>query len=107
MIKATILILGMTLALPAAAQRSVTIPDSERDQMALEQARLDRLRAQQDHDARVQRARENCIANRGVDCDTPRGLDEWLALERSRGEAVLDRIAPAGSASSGASLPPR
>jgi hypothetical protein len=107
MMKATVVILAMAFALPALAQRSITVPDSERDRAALEQAQLDRLRAQQqEHDARVQRARENCITNRGVDCDSSRGLDEWLALERSRGEAVLDRIAPLpGSASIGSSLP--
>lgn len=105
--KLTVLILGAALALPAAAQRSVTIPDNERDQLALEQAQLQRLRAQQDHELRVQRARENCIRNRGVDCDTPQGLEEWLQLERSRGEAVLDRIAvpgpTRGAASTGSS----
>ncbi len=108
MMKLTMLILGAALAVPAAAQRSVAIPESERDRLAVEQAQAQRLRAQQDHELRLQRARDNCIRNRGVDCDTPQGLEEWLALERSRGEAVLDRIAvpaPAGAASTGSSLP--
>ena len=108
MMKLTVLILGAAFALPAAAQRSVTIPEGERDRLALEQAQLQRLRAQQDHELRVQRARENCIRNRGVDCDTPQGLEEWLQLERSRGEAVLDRIAvPAPDAASAGSSAPR
>lgn len=108
MMKLTMLVLGMALALPAAAQRSVVIPESERDRLALEQAQAQRARVQQDHELRTQRARDNCIRSRGVDCDTPQGLEEWLMLERSRGEAVLDRIAvppPAGSASTGSSLP--
>lgn len=107
MMRLTVLFVAAALALPAAAQRSVTIPGSERDRLAVEQAQLERLRAQQDQELRVQRARENCVRNRGVDCDTPQGLEEWLQLERSRGEAVLDRIAvPAapGSASTGSSL---
>jgi hypothetical protein len=108
MMRLTVLFVAAALALPAAAQRSVTIPGSERDRLAVEQAQLERLRAQQDHELRAQRARENCLRNRGVDCDTPQGLEEWLQLERSRGEAVLDRIAvpaPApGSASTGSSL---
>ena len=53
----------------------------------------------------VDRSRERCIANRGTDCDTLEGLQEWLLLDRSRADAVLDRISP-GSASSGASAPP-
>jgi hypothetical protein len=39
---------------------------------------------------RVDRAKERCRLNHGVDCDTPEGLKEWLLLERSRGEAVRD-----------------
>lgn len=37
---------------------------------------------------RADRAKERCRLNRGVDCDTPNGLKEWLLLERSRKEAV-------------------
>ena len=48
----------------------------------------DRAAAKQQQ--RVDHARERCKANRGVDCDTPEGLKEWLLLERSRQEAVRD-----------------
>jgi len=37
---------------------------------------------------RLDRAKERCRLNHGVDCDTPEGLKEWLLLERSREEAV-------------------
>ena len=39
-------------------------------------------------DAQKARAVENCKANRGVDCVTPQGLQEWELLERSRAQAV-------------------
>lgn len=39
---------------------------------------------------RVERAKERCRQNHGVDCDTPEGLKEWLLLERSREEAVRE-----------------
>ena len=39
---------------------------------------------------RVDRAKERCRLNHGVDCDTPEGLKEWLLQERSRQEAVRD-----------------
>ena len=39
---------------------------------------------------KVDRAKARCTLNRGVDCDTPEGLKEWLLLERSRAEAVRD-----------------
>jgi type II secretory pathway pseudopilin PulG len=87
------------LALPASAQ-----PYTQRDRQQLEEAQREQaLRAQQEYQRRIERARENCIRNRGVDCDTPEGLAEWLNLERSRAEAVLDRVIPAPSSSSGAS----
>jgi hypothetical protein len=84
---------------------------TDRDREVLEQAQRDRaLMAQRDWEQRVQRARERCLANHGVDCDTMEGLQEWLLLERSRAEAVLDRVAPlppGGSASTGSSTPPK
>lgn len=84
-------------ALPASAQRadpSAAIQYGDRDRLLLQQAQADyALRSQQELQRRLDRARENCNANRGVDCDTPQGLQEWLALERSRAEAVLDRMA--------------
>jgi hypothetical protein len=39
---------------------------------------------------RVDRARERCKLNHGVDCDTPEGLKEWVLQERSRQEAIRD-----------------
>jgi hypothetical protein len=97
------ILLAALMALPAGAQ-----PSTERDrQQQLEQMQRDQaLRAQLESQRRLQRARENCITNHGVDCDSPEGLQEWLLLERSRAEAVLDRIIlPPGSSSSGASSP--
>jgi hypothetical protein len=38
----------------------------------------------------VERAKTRCKLNRGVDCDSPEGLKEWILAERSREEAVLD-----------------
>lgn len=61
--------------------------------------------AQVQHEQRIEQARERCIANRGTDCDTAAGLREWLLLDRTRAEAVLDRVLPGGSASAGASGP--
>ncbi len=51
-----------------------------------------------DKNQRIDRAKERCRQNRGVDCDTPEGLKEWLLLERSRGEAVREgsRYLPPG-----------
>jgi len=40
--------------------------------------------------ARVERAKERCKLNRGVDCETAQGLKEWLPLDRSRKEAVRE-----------------
>jgi hypothetical protein len=59
---------------------------------------------QAEQQQRLERARERCNANRGTDCDTVEGLQEWILLDRSRADAVLDRISP-GSASTGASTP--
>jgi Ni/Co efflux regulator RcnB len=98
-----ILCAAAVLAGPAAAQSL-----SDRDRQAIEQAQRERgLLQQREAEQRVQRARERCLANHGADCDTLEGLQEWLLLDRSRADAVLDRVAPlpAGSASSGSSLP--
>lgn len=73
---------------------------TERDRMQLEQAhREEDMLAQQEAQRRIERARQNCAANNGVDCDTPEGLREWLLLERTRAEAVLDRLYPLDSSS--------
>ncbi len=95
-----------TLSLPslALAQRAVNV-----DPAAIEQARRERgMQLEQERSARIDRARQKCTANRGVDCDTMEGLQEWLLLDRSRAEAVLDRIDPlnSGSASTGSSAVP-
>lgn len=39
---------------------------------------------------RVQKAKERCKQNRGVDCESPEGLKEWLLQDRSREEAVRE-----------------
>ena len=39
---------------------------------------------------KVERAVDRCKAQRGVDCETAQGLQEWVLQERSRAEAVLD-----------------
>ena len=90
-----ILLLIVTGTLIAAAHAE---PIEDRDRAVAAQ----RQAAQK---ASVDRARERCLANRGSDCDTMQGLDEWLLLDRSRSDAVLDRISP-GSSSSGASTQP-
>jgi hypothetical protein len=71
-------------------------PIADRERAAAAQAQA----AQQRH---VEQARDRCIANRGTDCDTLEGLREWLLLDRSRSDAVLDRISP--NASVGSSAP--
>ena len=38
----------------------------------------------------IKRAKERCRLNRGVDCDTPEGLEEWRLRERRREEAARD-----------------
>lgn len=81
------------LALPAAADNTLT--DRDREILAAQQ------RLQQE---RRERARARCIEQRGADCDTDQGLQEWLLLEMSREEALLNRygIAVPGAPSSGA-----
>ena len=61
-----LVLLGLSLALPAVAQQGKSADDAKRQR---------------------ERAVERCKANRGVDCTTDAGLSEWLLLERSRGEA--------------------
>jgi hypothetical protein len=78
------------MALPAAAENQLT--EREREMLA---------RQQQARDAALARARERCTEQRGVDCDSERGLEEWVLLERSREAAVLDRISPLPAPASG------
>jgi len=39
---------------------------------------------------KIQKAKERCKAQRGTNCDTPEGLNEWMLQERSRQEAIRD-----------------
>jgi hypothetical protein len=54
-------------------------------------SQVDRTAAKQQQ---VDRAKERCRQNRGVDCVTPEGLKEWVLQERSRQEAIRDRRRP-------------
>jgi type II secretory pathway pseudopilin PulG len=101
--KPLIVFVALAAAFPALAQQSAV----QRDLELIRQAQREQAyRAQQDQMRRTERARENCIANRGVDCDSEAGLQEWLILERSRAEAVLDRVnPPTGTSSVGSTLP--
>lgn len=105
-----VLCAALLAALPVRAQRASPygIQPGARDEALIEQAQKERAaQTQAQIRKRYDDARRNCIANHGVDCDTDAGLQEWLLLERSRAEAVLDRLAPpAGSASTGATQPP-
>lgn len=99
-----LLIIAVLAAGPVAAE---PLDDPQRAQAAWIQAEQAR---------RMERAAEQCRLNRGVDCQTAAGLQEWLLNDRSRADAVLDRVAPIvvapapqpqGSASAGPSAPPR
>ena len=74
-------------------------PIADRERAAAAQAQAEQQR-------RLEQAAEKCRANRGTDCDSVQGLQEWLLLDRSRADAVLDRVYPVpGSASGGSSAP--
>ena len=99
----TVLLAAIAAAFPAFAE---PLDDPQRAQAAWIQAEQAR---------RLERAAEQCRLNRGVDCQTPAGLQEWLLNDRSRADAVLDRVVPIvvspapqpqGSASAGPSAPP-
>jgi hypothetical protein len=51
-------------------------------------------RAATEQQQRVDRAKERCRLNHGVDCDKPEGLKEWVLQERTRQEAIRDRWRP-------------
>ena len=70
-------------SLPAMAENQLT----DRDRQIL--AQQQRIR-----EAQVARAKARCIEQRGVDCDSERGLEEWMLLDRTREEAVLDTLRP-------------
>lgn len=87
---------GLFIALtatPAAAQQPANVGANPSVLQRVQ--REEQRRAQQEAQQRLERARQNCQANRGTDCETAAGLREWLLLERSRAEAVLDRAMPA------------
>ncbi len=71
------IVLAVLVSAPIAAQTH----NSPSDRAAAKQQRVDR-------------AKERCTLNHGVDCDTPEGLKEWLLQERSRQEAIRDRRRP-------------
>jgi len=79
---ALLLLLGLT-ATPVLAENQLT--DYDRQFLAQQQ----RVR-----DAQLQRARARCIEQRGVDCSSLQGLQEWMMLDRTREEAVLDQLRP-------------
>jgi hypothetical protein len=93
-----LLVVTLATALPAAAENQLT--EREREMLA---------RQQQAYDAALARARERCVEQRGVNCGTEQGLQEWLLLDRSREAAVLDRVnpLPAPSSGTGATTPAR
>jgi hypothetical protein len=70
-------------ALPALAENQLT----EREREALARQQIQR-------DAAYAAARARCIEQRGVDCVTEQGLQEWLLLDRTREQAVLDNLRP-------------
>ena len=99
---------AIVLALPllVAAANALAQPIARDRELMEEAQRRQSMLQQRDTEARIQRARDKCLANRGSDCDTMEGLQEWLLLDRSRADAVLDRISPAPSASAGSSNVP-
>ena len=97
------IVLAALVLVPALAfaQRAVNV-----DPAAIDQARRDRaMQLEQERDARIDRARQKCSANHGVDCDTMEGLQEWLLLDRSRAEAVLDRVDPLNASTGSSAVP--
>jgi hypothetical protein len=92
-----LLVLALAAAAwPALAENQLT--EREREMLARQQMQRDAIYAQ---------ARARCIEQRGVDCVTEQGLQEWLLLDRSREQAVLDNVRPLTppSAGSGATTP--
>ena len=71
--------LAIALAFLASAPAAALAQNSSND-------RAEAAKQQQ----RIDRARERCKLNHGVDCDTPEGLKEWVLQERSRQEAIHD-----------------
>jgi hypothetical protein len=70
-------VLAISLAVLVSAPVAAQTQNSPSDRAAAKQQQVDR-------------ARERCRQNHGVDCDTPEGLKEWVLQERSRQEAIRD-----------------
>jgi len=79
-----------TTSAPALADNTLT----DRDRAAIAQQ-------QQARQIVLERARARCVVNRGTDCNTEEGLQEWIMLDRSREAAVLDRVSPLSMPSGG------
>jgi hypothetical protein len=73
-------------ACPAGAENTLT--EQQRAQLAQQQRQLEQRKA---------RAQARCIEQRGADCVTDQGLQEWMLLDRSREEAVLDTLRDSGA----------
>jgi hypothetical protein len=86
----------LTAAAAAVVVSAQAEPIADRERAAAAQTQAAQQR-------QVDQARDRCIANRGADCDTLEGLREWLLLDRSRAEAVLDRVSPSSPNASGGS----
>lgn len=88
-------------ALPALAENQLT----ERDRQLIGQQQAQRQ-------AMYAAARERCVEQRGVDCVSEQGLQEWLLLDRTREQAVLDNVRPitvppaAPASGTGSTAPP-
>ena len=80
----------LAVSFPLQAQGQLT----ERERATLAQQ-------EQQRQAILARAKARCIEQRGIDCETEQGLQEWVLLERSRESAVLDRVSPLPAPSSG------
>jgi type II secretory pathway pseudopilin PulG len=80
-----LLILAALAAVSVPALADNTLTDRDRAAMAQQQQARQMV---------LERARARCIVNRGSDCDTEEGLQEWVMLDRSREAAVLDRVSP-------------
>ena len=93
----------MKLSVFLTAAAAVVVVSAHAEPIA-DRERAAAVQAQAEQQKRVDQARDRCIANRGADCDTLEGLREWLLLDRSRAEAVLDRVYPNASGGSSASI---
>jgi hypothetical protein len=88
----TAVLLGV--ALQAGAQNSSGGASANQQALQAERERLMIMQAQRMQEDLRQRAQERCVAQRGTNCDTDEGLREWMLLDRTREQAVLDRVTP-------------